>query len=1055
MHGGEGLKKDQYAEKGVIIATEPNCGLIVTYSTKSNMYLAADRKQAYPHFGIDNIYVYFIEPTEKFKSLSDHRAYASNVSFDLIGFGANVEVVWYDELANKQSKNPKILGRKTFSAPFPESPVRVTIPDKITGLSIEPLKLCFACNYGIDNLSFGPGEPLIAGQLRVVDPQDGNKVWNIDKVLQGTTEKDITTVTVIPKDMPDKPLMILSVDEEGKFSSQKTLKGSENSLVDGKEYILRASLKYEDHITVGNTLIPKIGCAAPPSNKVIRIAIHDVELTLKKEEPRKPVNINYPLPIILLHGINACWAGWDIWASKLLSYQRDRSALIEGYIVFTPNYQYIGPIASFHEWGTGQASVQLMTDLSSLFNIKPQVNLICHSNGGVIARLLSRIAFGSFINKIYTLGTPYTGTKLPGAKLYRLSFDQMGKFNEVYPNFGSNVTPNKVFAISGEANNGLIGGILTTDEPNDGIVYPQQSSYSIFSFSQDLLGTLLDLKHVVTFNFHPVPFFHSNPPGSPAYLDEAGVSPLLETLIISDLNQNHGYLSSNVSSLTSGSNTTRSVNADSKSISLPIPTIFSQEMQIDSHVAQEVSIVVPNTEAVSFMSQPITTKTTFTLIDPSGTIIKPNTATSYPGARYGVGGFLEETINIQNPKPGIWKMRVTSIGQSGKANVMALVASKWVLIGGTDQQTYAPSSKATIRTKFAGDFASIKVDSVTATIKNVEGADVGSVNLVDKGNGIYEGLFAVSSVSDTYHITFEASGIDRGKPFKQLSSSDFNVMTAKKVFTGTFADQIQDMDGDGKPESITEKISLNIPEKGLYTVQADLFDAGGALVTHAVEFIQAKNPGLETLVLNFNMSGASCLQLSNSLQIKNLIITAVKNDYITLDTWTTPIQITKYSGKDFGLKCENEPKQIQSGGTLQPQPIPPVSTPRPRKPSDSFSFSLNGNLKTDVQVNAGDSVTLSASGSVMIIKRPEPVYCRPDGIVPTIDQRFGLIVKTTNQGVLLARITNKGDEKWIVVGSGKTFIAPNSGVLELQVNDKKYQDNEGNFDVRVKIDRAK
>lgn len=158
--------------------------------------------------------------------------------------------------------------------------------------------------------------------------------------------------------------------------------------------------------------------------------------------------------------------------------------------------------------------------------------------------------------------------------------------------------------------------------------------------------------------------------------------------------------------------------------------------------------------------------------------------------------------------------------------------------------------------------------------------------------------------------------------------------------------------------------------------------------------------------------------------------------------------------KDSIIIGEDKNTTTQGKTTSSGQKRPSLPPQTQQKTGDSFTFSLNGNLRTDVQINAGDSVTLSASGSVLIIKRPNPISSAPDGIKPTIDQIFGLIVKTAYQGALLARITNKGDEKWIVVGSGKTFIAPNSGVLELQVNDKKYQDNEGAFDVRVKITRT-
>lgn len=898
----------------------------------------------------------------------------------------------------------------------------------------------------------------ITGQLRIVDPESPSKIWNIDNVPQSNSDNERTVVNVLLKDSPNKVAMVLPVDQNGAFSSKKALKGVESDLVEGKKYILRTSLRYRDNINVGNTLIPFVlGCGSPDSNKVIRTAVREKEITLRKQDSDKPVNIDYPLPVILVHGINACWAGWDIWTSHLLNYQRDKDSRVEGYIVFTPSYDYIGPTIT-HEKGAIQTHEQLMADLDGLFHIKPKLNLICHSNGGVIARILSYMSFGDYMNRIYTLGTPYTGTMLPGAQLYILSFRQMLSFNRRYPRFGTDV---KVVAISGTANDGPIAGILTgffTGQPNDGIVYPQPLSHMIISFnfdpfSEDPFGLRIPL----VFKLNPVPLYHSAP-YSPTFLSEEGYSQVFNKFIFPGLGQPPGSSSTNSSTPIPSSNTTEPTSTASNLSISPIPTIFSQEMQVDSRLAQEVDITIPVTEVVSFMSQSISAKTTFTLIDPAGVAIKPTTAKSYPGAKYGLGAFLEETIAIKNPKPGNWKLRVMAIGNSGKTKVMAIVASKWVLVGGTDQENYAPSSKVILGAKLTGDFVGVKVDSITATLRDTEGKEVNKVNLVDKGKNIYESSCNAPSLSQTYNVTFEASGIDKGKPFKQQWISDFNVMGVAKVFTGKFVDKLLDTDGNNKSETIAETINLNFPEVGEYIVEGDLVDSNGVVIYHAMTAFEAKRAGLGELVLNFNVAGLTCTQLSGSLQIKNLKVEMVKKGYIALETWSSPIEIAKYSGKEFGLDCKSAVKPEPNKGIvnpeLKPTPMPSTGKLNPEVPRTS-NLSFNGNLRTDIQVNAGDTVKISASGSVMIIKRPERVYCGPDGIKPTIDQIFGLIVKTANQGALLARINSQGNEKWIVINSGQTFTAPNAGVLELQVNDKKYQDNEGSFDVRIKVDRTR
>jgi hypothetical protein len=126
------------------------------------------------------------------------------------------------------------------------------------------------------------------------------------------------------------------------------------------------------------------------------------------------------------------------------------------------------------------------------------------------------------------------------------------------------------------------------------------------------------------------------------------------------------------------------------------------------------------------------------------------------------------------------------------------------------------------------------------------------------------------------------------------------------------------------------------------------------------------------------------------------------------------------------------------------------------KPKNSFSVMLTGNLKTHAEINKGDDVTINARGYVEINKKSYVVYASPNGTdtQPQIFDLFGLIVKSAREGCLLARVNGQENEKWIVIGSQKTFIAPNAGKLELQVNNKKYQDNKKGFDVHVYIERV-
>lgn len=128
-----------------------------------------------------------------------------------------------------------------------------------------------------------------------------------------------------------------------------------------------------------------------------------------------------------------------------------------------------------------------------------------------------------------------------------------------------------------------------------------------------------------------------------------------------------------------------------------------------------------------------------------------------------------------------------------------------------------------------------------------------------------------------------------------------------------------------------------------------------------------------------------------------------------------------------------------------------------REAGNKGRFSVKSKSVTNLRINRGDNVTISATGRVSLGKTVGS--CGPDGRETTVYEIGSLIVKRSGlsvarHGALLARVNAQGTEKWIIIGSNKTFKASNSGVLELQVNDENDNDNEDGFDVQVKITRT-
>lgn len=99
---------------------------------------------------------------------------------------------------------------------------------------------------------------------------------------------------------------------------------------------------------------------------------------------------------------------------------------------------------------------------------------------------------------------------------------------------------------------------------------------------------------------------------------------------------------------------------------------------------------------------------------------------------------------------------------------------------------------------------------------------------------------------------------------------------------------------------------------------------------------------------------------------------------------------------------------------------------------------------TDVIIKKGQKVSLFADGKVK-------VGDFIGSVTPEGKKGYAIysIEKTLNHGCLMARI---GKGKWMYVGYTKKFIAETSGKLQLRVNDKFPDNNNGHFDVTYSLD---
>jgi hypothetical protein len=391
----------------------------------------------------------------------------------------------------------------------------------------------------IDSGSGECSDALVKGRLRVKD-QGTDKVWQIDQLSQQNASA--TKIEVIPADDPNGvATLVLKVKTDGTFSSQDPAAGKETSLVDGKQYILRTYLHYQDNITVTNTEGPDNGCAAAPSTA--RTSVRDSDpIKIDRKKLSAYTFVDYPLPVALIHGIRSCWEDWNDWDAYLLGDgARQDVTYHKGYIVFTPTYHFIierHPLSRLETIIARRTDMakevtdQLDQDTNGLFKTPPRFYFVAHSNGGVVARMIchTNARWKDRIKSVYALGTPHSGSaffEIVGEIYYGLSLLQMAKFNEQFPNF--NRVP--VYAVVGTAQSAeKCGGTQRCD----GVVYPQESARGIGTWPLDDAIKPTPLPKLKFTPIVPdgswqqceVPLYHSSRLGKPTFQDALGIRTL-------------------------------------------------------------------------------------------------------------------------------------------------------------------------------------------------------------------------------------------------------------------------------------------------------------------------------------------------------------------------------------------------------------------------------------------------------------------------------------------------------------------------------------------------
>jgi hypothetical protein len=143
---------------------------------------------------------------------------------------------------------------------------------------------------------------------------------------------------------------------------------------------------------------------------------------------------------------------------------------------------------------------------------------------------------------------------------------------------------------------------------------------------------------------------------------------------------------------------------------------------------------------------------------------------------------------------------------------------------------------------------------------------------------------------------------------------------------------------------------------------------------------------------------------------------------------------------------------VAAAAPSYPQPAAPA--PPPPIPPSAASLAVASNVEwvdTGVDLSAGDSVTIAASGTVSLAQHLPfiPNLQTPDGNpkFPSMDMFHPFIAPGLSSWSLVGKVSQFGAA--FEVGSNRTFTAPAAGRLYLSVNANGFAGNTGNWNVTI------
>jgi hypothetical protein len=248
------------------------------------------------------------------------------------------------------------------------------------------------------------------------------------------------------------------------------------------------------------------------------------------------------------------------------------------------------------------------------------------------------------------------------------------------------------------------------------------------------------------------------------------------------------------------------------------------------------------------------------MTDPNGVpVAKSN------GSTTGEGDLLTlEEFDVLSPLPGDYDFTLTAGTSDAVAEVRVDFENERVLDVSCTPAHPVLAQPVQITARCIDDAGTLVVPTtgvVTATVHSpVDGVPPASVDLFDDGlngdgaagDGVFGGAVpgTVVALDGRYLVTLEGALTTAAGETVRGSSTAFTVAPTSGILQALSSEDLVDQDGNGKAEALELSIDVTLASDRWLTVQADLVDTSGEIISRLSRAIpRGTGPGSETVVL--------------------------------------------------------------------------------------------------------------------------------------------------------------------------------------------------------------